>query len=168
MEMLMPCHVFLAANVVNCVTLKWKRRSSPEEQDGLPEIAAVAVLDGIQSLSVRTTNSFRNFQWDDPVIGYVITSMSANQRPPSDQARSCSKEAHCLLEQWDQLQMVLTQYTDAIQKIYSIKGRQMGKPLAILSSLLPCPVTLILRRRDTLNPCLNQGRETVGVRVPDQ
>ena len=34
---------------------------------------------------------------------------------------------------------------------------------ALLSSLLPGPV---LRRRKTLNPCLNPGKETMGVRVP--
>ena len=38
---------------------------------------------------------------------------------------------------------------------------------ALLSSLLPGPVTLVLKRRESLNPSLNPGRETVGVRVPD-
>lgn len=39
--------------------------------------------------------------------------------------------------------------------------------MSLLSTLLPGPVTLVLKRRDTLNPRLNPGRETVGVRVPN-
>lgn len=38
---------------------------------------------------------------------------------------------------------------------------------AVLDSLLPGPVTVVLQRRDTLNEQLNPGRPTVGVRVPD-
>lgn len=37
----------------------------------------------------------------------------------------------------------------------------------LLSELLPGPVTLIFERRETLNPCLNPNKRTVGLRIPD-
>ena len=37
----------------------------------------------------------------------------------------------------------------------------------LLSELLPGPVTLVLKRRDSLNPSLNPTIETVGVRIPN-
>lgn len=76
----------------------------------------------------------------------------------------------------------------AIQKIYDIKSRSSAKPLAIcspdiqtirqlsytdhidnalLNTLLPGPVTLILKRRANLNSHLNPGIPLVGVRIPD-
>ncbi|XP_063677570.1 threonylcarbamoyl-AMP synthase-like [Bolinopsis microptera] len=77
--------------------------------------------------------------------------------------------------------------TNAINKIYQIKGRSFSKPLAIcvscvqeipkcvdiggsetiLSKLLPGGVTIVLPRTSSLNPALNPGFQTVGVRVPD-
>lgn len=79
---------------------------------------------------------------------------------------------------------------NAIQKIYSIKGRSATKPLAIcvadvedvepygtvkhlpqglLKALLPGPVTLILPREDSslLAKSLNPGLSSIGVRIPD-
>lgn len=76
----------------------------------------------------------------------------------------------------------------ALDRIFKIKRRDLTKPLAIclasieeienvaeteslrpltLSSLLPGPVTLLLKRTTKLNPELNPGLETVGVRIPD-
>lgn len=76
----------------------------------------------------------------------------------------------------------------ALNRIYKIKERNLEKPLAVcvskieeveeiaetkslhpltLSSLLPGPVTLLLKRKANLNPELNSGLETVGVRIPD-
>ena len=37
----------------------------------------------------------------------------------------------------------------------------------LLNELLPGPVTLIFERRETLNPCLNPDKRTVGLRIPD-
>ncbi|XP_036142674.1 yrdC domain-containing protein, mitochondrial-like isoform X1 [Monomorium pharaonis] len=76
----------------------------------------------------------------------------------------------------------------AIQRLYEIKRRDEGKPLAIclsnvnevgtwgclddvpagmLESLLPGPYTICLRRTRALNHALNPGLDTVGIRVPN-
>ncbi|XP_020579708.1 yrdC domain-containing protein, mitochondrial isoform X2 [Phalaenopsis equestris] len=78
----------------------------------------------------------------------------------------------------------------AINEIYEVKGRQLTSPLAIcvadvsdiprfalvdglphglLDSLLPGPVTLVLRRDDSsiLEKSLNPGLHSIGVRIPD-
>lgn len=78
--------------------------------------------------------------------------------------------------------------TCAIQRLYEIKRRDEGKPLAIclsnvkevgtwgilddipanmLEQLLPGPYTICLRRTPALNRALNPGIDTVGIRVPD-
>ncbi|XP_076294089.1 threonyl-carbamoyl synthesis 1 [Lasioglossum baleicum] len=77
--------------------------------------------------------------------------------------------------------------TDAIKRLYKIKGRDENKPLCItvssikylkywgvidhldpslLSSLLPGPYTIVVKRQPDLNPDLNPGVDTVGIRVP--
>lgn len=79
---------------------------------------------------------------------------------------------------------------DAVHRIYEIKGRKYTSPLAIcvgdatdiqrfavtnhlphglLNSLLPGPVTLVLRRGKSsiLEKSLNPDLESIGVRVPD-
>ncbi|XP_010520367.1 PREDICTED: yrdC domain-containing protein, mitochondrial isoform X2 [Tarenaya hassleriana] len=79
---------------------------------------------------------------------------------------------------------------EAVNRIYAIKGRRLTSPLAIcvgdvsdikrfaitehlppglLDSLLPGPVTVVLRRGESsvLEKSLNPGIDTVGVRVPD-
>ena len=77
--------------------------------------------------------------------------------------------------------------SEGIEKIYTIKGRQRSKPIAIcisevdqidkwanrtvslelLRDLLPGPVTVVFERTELLNPQLNPGSNLVGVRVPD-
>lgn len=79
--------------------------------------------------------------------------------------------------------------SDALERIYQIKGRDSKKPLAvcvsdvagiesiaqtdglfnkqILDILLPGPITIVLKRAPNLNPRLNPGLETIGVRIPD-
>ncbi|CAH8621665.1 unnamed protein product [Heterobilharzia americana] len=83
--------------------------------------------------------------------------------------------------------------TEAIERIFRIKGRCENKPMAIcldqvsnipywcdtksipsglLSDLLPGPVTVLLPRfmdklQDPLNPRLNPGEKRVGIRIPD-
>ena len=80
----------------------------------------------------------------------------------------------------------LAQSTYGVKKIYSIKSRDVLKPIAILVSsvsqvsqyaevselismvlqrLLPGPVTAVLPRKETLNPELNPGVESIGIRV---
>ncbi|XP_022156689.1 yrdC domain-containing protein, mitochondrial [Momordica charantia] len=79
---------------------------------------------------------------------------------------------------------------EAVNRIYEIKGRKLTSPLAIcvgdvaditrfavidhlppglLDSLLPGPVTVVLKRGEssTLEKSLNPGLDSVGVRVPD-
>lgn len=79
---------------------------------------------------------------------------------------------------------------DAVNRIYKIKGRKLTSPLAIcvgdvsdivrfavtdhlpadlLYSLLPGPVTIVLRRGDSsiLEKSLNPGLDSIGVRIPD-
>ncbi|XP_074574881.1 uncharacterized protein LOC141831425 [Curcuma longa] len=80
--------------------------------------------------------------------------------------------------------------SEAVNRIYEIKGRKQTSPLAIsvgdvsdissiaiidhlphdlLYSLLPGPVTLVLKRGDSsiLDKSLNPGLDSIGVRVPD-
>ncbi|KAK4440745.1 YrdC domain-containing protein, mitochondrial [Sesamum alatum] len=79
---------------------------------------------------------------------------------------------------------------EAVHRIYEIKGRKFTSPLAIcvgdvqdiqrfavtdhlphglLDSLLPGPVTVVLRRGESsiLEKSLNPGLDSIGVRVPD-
>jgi tRNA threonylcarbamoyl adenosine modification protein (Sua5/YciO/YrdC/YwlC family) len=75
----------------------------------------------------------------------------------------------------------------AIDKIYHIKMRTTARPLAVcvgnvedinkwahstvsddlLSKLLPGPVTIILKKRETLSTNLHSADETLGFRIPD-
>lgn len=78
--------------------------------------------------------------------------------------------------------------SNALKKIYQIKGRNTNKPLAIclphvdnisqvaqvqdinplvINCLLPGPITILLKRSQNLNPDLNPGVDTVGIRVID-
>ncbi|XP_015153269.2 yrdC domain-containing protein, mitochondrial isoform X1 [Gallus gallus] len=81
----------------------------------------------------------------------------------------------------------LAQDSRAVQSIYSLKGRNGTKPLAIclgdvehiyrychvnvpdelLQDLLPGPVTLVLKRSEELNKDLNPFTSLVGVRIPN-
>ncbi|NXG01642.1 YRDC protein, partial [Sakesphorus luctuosus] len=81
----------------------------------------------------------------------------------------------------------LAQDSAAVRSIYSLKGRNGDKPLAIclgdverlyrychvnvpdelLRDLLPGPVTLVLRRSEELNKDLNPFTSLVGVRIPN-
>lgn len=78
--------------------------------------------------------------------------------------------------------------SQAVQRLYKIKQRDEGKPLAIclsnvkeigtwgilddtlvhiLERLLPGPYTMCLQRTSVLNQALNPGLDTVGIRVPN-
>ncbi|XP_071769265.1 threonylcarbamoyl-AMP synthase [Centroberyx gerrardi] len=81
----------------------------------------------------------------------------------------------------------LAQSSEAIRRVYDIKGRNGQKPLAIcvgeiqdiykyckvkvkkelLGDLLPGPVTLVFERSEILNTDLNPFTPLVGVRIPD-
>ncbi|NXI13489.1 YRDC protein, partial [Irena cyanogastra] len=81
----------------------------------------------------------------------------------------------------------LAQDSAAVRSIYSLKGRNGAKPLAIclgdverlyrycrvnvpdqlLRDLLPGPVTLVLERSEELNKDLNPFTSLVGVRIPN-
>ncbi|KAI2804650.1 hypothetical protein RDWZM_007973 [Blomia tropicalis] len=75
----------------------------------------------------------------------------------------------------------------AIQRLYSVKKRDNHKPFAIcvadideiftygevnvpsdlLRELLPGAVTVLFRRSQSVNACLNPNHELVGIRIPD-
>lgn len=74
----------------------------------------------------------------------------------------------------------------AIQKVYSIKGRDYNKPLSVsvskigdidkiahingieeIKELLPGPFTIILNKRENISPLLTAGGDKIGVRIPD-
>lgn len=80
------------------------------------------------------------------------------------------------------------QNSEAVKQLYEIKRRDAKKPIAIcvgnvsdvhlwgdtkhlqqeiLESLLPGAVTIVLKRKDVLNPLLNPGVEEVGIRIPN-
>ena len=81
----------------------------------------------------------------------------------------------------------LVQNKPAVEKIYTIKGRNPTKPIAIcvaniediynwakvtvakevIEDLLPGQVTLVFKRTDLLNNNFNPDTELVGVRIPD-
>lgn len=81
-----------------------------------------------------------------------------------------------------------TQNTNAIKKLYQVKGRHFNKPIAIcinkvedinlwgvtnsvpselLNALLPGPVTILLERTNGLNGNLNPGIDKIGIRIPN-
>ena len=80
--------------------------------------------------------------------------------------------------------------SDAVKKLYDIKGRNEEKPVAIcvghyedvkrygrvpqelsmelLEKLLPGPVTIVLKKSESLNnPYLNPGTSKIGIRIPN-
>ncbi|XP_043464922.1 yrdC domain-containing protein, mitochondrial [Leptopilina heterotoma] len=82
----------------------------------------------------------------------------------------------------------LAQNSSTVQKLNAIKRRDENKFLSIcvsdiseintwgeashlsidlLEKLLPGPVTIVLKRTDNLNPELNPGISTIGIRIPD-
>uniref|UniRef100_A0A023FUU4 Threonylcarbamoyl-AMP synthase n=1 Tax=Amblyomma parvum TaxID=251391 RepID=A0A023FUU4_AMBPA len=81
----------------------------------------------------------------------------------------------------------LAQHSDAVQRLFQLKRRDAGKPIAIcvhdvadislwaevsipeglLRQLFPGPVTAVFCRTPRLNPALNPLTNLVGVRVPD-
>jgi len=81
----------------------------------------------------------------------------------------------------------LAQNSEAVNRIYEIKGRDSSKPVAIclneikdihtyaqvtvsdevLKCLLPGPVTLVFQRTQTLNKNFNPDTNLIGVRIPD-
>lgn len=81
----------------------------------------------------------------------------------------------------------LVQDKGAVQKLYTIKGRNFSKPIAIcvseirdvfewgdvtvplelLNRLLPGPVTLAFERKPELNQEFNPGAPLVAIRIPD-
>ncbi|KAM9310404.1 threonylcarbamoyl-AMP synthase [Pholidichthys leucotaenia] len=99
------------------------------------------------------------------------------------------KEGHVIAVPTDTIYGLacLAQNSEAIRKIYDIKGRNGLKPLAIsvgeipdvykcckvnvkkelLGDLLPGPVTLVFERSEELNKDLNPFTSLIGVRIPD-
>merc|ERR1712096_523012 len=81
----------------------------------------------------------------------------------------------------------LVQNKPPVEKLYTIKGRNPAKPIAIcvadvediynwaevtvgrevIEDLLPGQVTLVFKRTDLLNNNFNPGTDLIGVRIPD-
>ncbi|XP_011313728.1 yrdC domain-containing protein, mitochondrial [Fopius arisanus] len=82
----------------------------------------------------------------------------------------------------------LAQKSETVEALYELKGRNRSKPLAIalssikdiprwaesghlppnlLTSILPGPITIVLKRKPELNSALNPGSDTIGIRVSD-
>lgn len=81
----------------------------------------------------------------------------------------------------------LVQHSSAVDRLYSIKGRDASKPIAIcvaevediyrwaevsvsravIEELLPGQVTLVFTRSDELNTNFNPDTNLIGVRIPD-
>ncbi|TSK34910.1 YrdC domain-containing protein, mitochondrial [Bagarius yarrelli] len=98
------------------------------------------------------------------------------------------KEGHVIAVPTDTIYGLacLAQNTEAIKRVYDIKGRNGNKPLAIcvgevqdiykyckvsvkdelLRDFLPGPVTLVFERSETLNADFNPFTRLVGVRIP--
>jgi L-threonylcarbamoyladenylate synthase len=78
--------------------------------------------------------------------------------------------------------------TRAVTKIFQLKQRSLNKPLHIVVSslqmaedyafvpesalnlaqhFLPGPLTLVLRKREIISDLLSGGKETIGIRMPD-
>ncbi|MGB9937937.1 MAG: L-threonylcarbamoyladenylate synthase [Methanobacterium sp.] len=76
----------------------------------------------------------------------------------------------------------------AVEKVYSIKKRPLNKPLSvcvskiedipkiaylnkdtenIIKDILPGPFTVILNKKDNINPVLTAGSNKIGIRIPD-
>jgi L-threonylcarbamoyladenylate synthase len=76
----------------------------------------------------------------------------------------------------------------AVTKIFQLKQRPLNKPIHIVVSslqmaedyafvpksalnlaqhFLPGPLTLVLRKRETISDLLSGGKETIGIRMPD-
>lgn len=77
---------------------------------------------------------------------------------------------------------------EAIQKVYEIKGRSFDKPLPmmcngldmiktvahvnedaikIINKLTPGALTLIFKKKDSVEGYVNQNKDTIGIRIPD-
>jgi len=48
-----------------------------------------------------------------------------------------------------------------------IRWSKVDVPAGLLEDLLPGPVTVVLERSASLNPCLNPGTSKVGIRIPN-
>jgi L-threonylcarbamoyladenylate synthase len=76
----------------------------------------------------------------------------------------------------------------AVKKIFQLKNRPMDKPIHIIVSslkmgqeyayltnsalklahnFLPGPLTLVLKRKDTVSDLVSGGKNTIGIRIPD-
>ncbi len=77
---------------------------------------------------------------------------------------------------------------EAMGKVYAAKGRSFDKPLPmmcdslemirkeafvsekaekVISAFVPGPLTLVMRKRECVPDFVTMGRETIGIRVPD-
>lgn len=76
----------------------------------------------------------------------------------------------------------------AIKKVYEVKGRSFDKPLPmmccdlkmiesvaivdektkkLIKNFMPGPITIIFKKKDCVKDYVTQGKDTIGIRVPD-
>lgn len=76
----------------------------------------------------------------------------------------------------------------AIRKVYEVKGRSFDKPLPmmccdlkmiesvaivdektkkLIKNFMPGPITIIFKKKDCVKDYVTQGKDTIGIRVPD-
>ncbi|KPP65308.1 yrdC domain-containing protein, mitochondrial-like [Scleropages formosus] len=166
--------------------------------DGLPFAGAAVERVPFVGLMCVTGDDFFHFGEELLVCKYMYrccSQVSVNVSPSVDSSKvleitaKALKEGEVVAVPTDTLYGLacLAQNSEAIKKVYDMKGRNGKKPLAIcvgeiediyryckvtvpeslLRDLLPGPVTLVLERSETLNEDLNPFTPLVGVRIPD-
>lgn len=137
----------------------------------------------------QITNSFRQFH---KIAGKMVEKISETNLPGAlDTAKLCLDNGDVIALPTDTVYGLACNANNekAIQKLYSIKGRDFHKPVAIcvkdfdslrhwgqaehindvlLEQLLPGPITIVLERSARLNnKYLNPSTTKIGIRIPD-
>jgi len=120
---------------------------------------------------------------------FVVNLKTLDIRKPAIQAANYLTKGGVIATPTDTIYglAAIANNSEAVKRIYEIKGRNFSKPVAIcvsevqdlyhwghvnipeelLKELLPGPVTLCFNRKDSLSPELNPGADLVGIRIPD-
>uniref|UniRef100_A0A1B6J3T4 Threonylcarbamoyl-AMP synthase n=2 Tax=Homalodisca liturata TaxID=320908 RepID=A0A1B6J3T4_9HEMI len=129
------------------------------------------------------------FNLPDKMFAGNIVQLNGNDSKAVSLAIDCLKNGNIIAIPTDTVYglAVDASNSSAVASLYTVKERDISKPLAIcvknvseiekwgvtkdlpsglLKSLLPGPVTVLLNRKERLNPDLNPGVKKVGIRVP--
>ncbi|KAK8759194.1 hypothetical protein V5799_003180 [Amblyomma americanum] len=124
-----------------------------------------------------------------PKIVAVKSALNRSEFDAAEEAASILRAGGVIAVPTDTIYGVaaLAQHSDSVQRLFQLKRRDAGKPVAIcvhdvadislwaevsipenlLRQLFPGPVTAVFCRTPRLNPALNPLTNLVGVRVPD-